>query len=56
MVEKAWEWIFQLGRAVNSDVIDNYLGLSMIPIRVRSFPEENHLIMFILECILSSTL
>ena len=57
MVEKAREWIFQLGRAVNSDVIDNYLGLSMIPIRVRSFPEEeNRLLMFILECILSSTL
>lgn len=34
MVEKAREWIFQHGRAVSSEAIDNYLGLSMIPIRV----------------------
>ena len=37
-VEKAREWIFQKGRAVTSEGIDNYLGLSMVPIRVRSLP------------------
>jgi hypothetical protein len=38
MVEKAREWIFQQGRAVSSEAIDNYLGFSMIPIRVIPFP------------------
>ena len=37
MVEKAREWIFQQGRAVTSEAIDNYLGFSMIPIRVMPF-------------------
>ena len=37
-VEKAREWIFQKGRAVTSEGIDNYFGLSMVPIRVRSLP------------------
>ena len=40
MVEKAREWIFQHGRAVTSEAIDNYLGFSMIPIRVIPFPEK----------------
>ena len=37
-VEKAREWIFQKGRAVTSEGIDNYFGLSMVLIRVRSLP------------------
>jgi hypothetical protein len=57
MVEKAREWIFQHGRAVSSDAIDNYLGFSTIPIRVRPFPEQKTaLLIFTLECILSSAL
>ena len=39
-VEKAREWIFQKGRAVTSEGIDNYLGLSMVPIRVRHYDSE----------------
>ena len=35
MVEKARGWIFEQGRAVTSEAIDNYLGFSMTPIRVR---------------------
>jgi hypothetical protein len=50
MVERAWEWIFQQGRAVTSEAIDNYLGLSMLPIRVIPFPEhleENNLLIYL---------
>ena len=35
-VHKAREWIFKHGRAVTSDAIDEYLKVSMIPIRVMS--------------------
>ena len=37
-VEKAREWIFQKGRAVTLEGIDNYLRLSMVPICVRPLP------------------
>jgi hypothetical protein len=58
MIERAREWIFQHGRAVTSEVIDRYLGFSMIPIRVIPFPElqENILLIFVIERILSSTM
>ena len=38
MVEIAREWIFQQGRSVTSETIDKFLGFSMSPIRVRTFP------------------
>jgi hypothetical protein len=57
MVERAREWIFQRGRAVTSEAINNYLGFSMTPIRVIPSPgQENILLIFLLECILSSTM
>ena len=34
MVQKARDWIFKTGHAVTSDAIDEYLKLSVIPIRV----------------------
>ena len=58
MVERVWEWIFQHGWAVTSEVIDRYLGFSIIPIHIIPFPElqENILLIFVIECILSSTM
>jgi hypothetical protein len=57
MVERAREWIFQHGRAVISKAINKYLGFSIIPVRVIPSPgQENILLTFLLECILSSTM
>ena len=58
MVERVQEWIFQCGQAVTSEVIDRYLGFSIIPIHVIPFPElqENILLIFVIEHILSSTM
>ena len=56
-VEKAREWIFEHGRAVSSEAIDKYLGLSMTPIRVKlSSDPENSLLVFVLERVLSSVM
>ena len=57
MVEKARSWIFEKGRAVTSEAIDNYLKFSTVPIRVIFFVKYVCLLAdFLPECIFAGTL